>query len=226
MSRGLGDVYKRQKEYGTGGHTVGGFDGRLRAVNYDKKGLEIVIRLENGESTRVNWSWKKIADRIAALIDKQKYITQEDIDERIKNARYEYNRYEKGSEEHEQAAKILDMYGVRQNAPLDRTAADNAEELEKGDNIRLDGEEWTVRSVGDTHISLTNSDGKEQNFYNAPNSKWYDTLNSRGFEFISVPDEPLIENEKKTDDFSSTLMSDESEIPVSYTHLTLPTIGG
>ena len=201
------------KEYGTGGHTVGGFDGRLRAVNYDKKGLEIVIRLENGESTRVNWSWKKIADRIAALIDKQKYITQEDIDERIKNARYEYNRYEKGSEEHEQAAKILDMYGVRQNAPLDRTAADNAEELEKGDNIRLDGEEWTVRSVGDTHISLTNSDGKEQNFYNAPNSKWYDTLNSRGFEFISVPDEPLIENEKKTDDFSSTLMSDESEIP-------------
>ncbi len=201
------------KEYGTGGHTVGGFDSKLRAVNYDSKGLEIIIRLENGEKTKVNWSWKKIADRIATLIDKQEYITQEDIDERIKNARYEYNRYKKGSEEHERAAKILDGYGMLPNATPDRTAADNAEELEKGDNIRLDGEEWTVRSVEDTHISLTNSEGKEQNFYNAPNSKWYDTLNSRGFEFISVSDEPLIENEKNTDDFSSTLMSDESEIP-------------
>ena len=201
------------KEYGTGGHTVGGFDSKLRAVNYDSKSLEIVIRLENGEKTKVNWSWKKIADRIATLIDKQEYITQEDIDERIKNARYEYNRYEKGSEEHERAAKILDGYGMLPNATPDRTAADNAEELEKGDNIRLDGEEWTVRSVGDSFISLTNAEGKEQNFYNAPNSKWYDTLNSRGFEFISSPDEPLIENEKNTDDFSSTLMSDESEIP-------------
>lgn len=206
------------QEYGIGGHTVGGFDNKIRAVNYDNKGLEIVIRLDNGENTKAHWSWNKVADRIATLIDKQEYITQRDIDERIKNAEYEFKHYENGSEEHERAAKILDEYGMLPNTSIDRTVAEYAEELVKGDRIRFDGEEWTVRSVGDTHISLTNDEGKEQNFYNARNGKWYDMLNSRDFEFISATDEPLIENEitaepTNSSDFSSTLMSDESEIP-------------
>lgn len=65
----------------------------------------------------------------------------------------------------------------------------NAEELAEGDRIRLDGEEWTVRFVGDNFISLNNAEGKEQNFYNALDQKWYEMLNFRGFEFISALNE-------------------------------------
>ena len=120
------------KEYGIGGHSVGGFDNKIRAVNYDNKGLEIVIRLDNGENTKAHWSWNKIADRIATLIDKQEYITQRDIDERIKNAEYEYRRYENGSEEHERAVKILSEYGL-----LPTTAHDEPL-IEDGKTAELD----------------------------------------------------------------------------------------
>lgn len=205
------------KEYGIGGHSVGGFDSKIRGVNYDNKGLEIVIRLDNGEDTKVNWSWKKIADRIATLIDNGEYITERDIDERIKDAEYEYKHNEAGTDEYERAAKILDNYGLLPDTAPEQSVTVRAEELEKGDKIRLDGEEWTVRSVGDTFISLTNSEGVEQNYYNGLTEKWYDVLNSGSLELISAHDEPLIENEKTAElesenNLSSTLMSDESDI--------------
>ena len=125
-------LFRSAKEYGIGGHSVGGFDNKIRAVNYDNKGLEIVIRLDNGENTKAHWSWNKIADRIATLIDKQEYITQRDIDERIKNAEYEYRRYENGSEEHERAVKILSEYGL-----LPTTAHDEPL-IEDGKTAELD----------------------------------------------------------------------------------------
>lgn len=202
-------------EYGTGGHSG---DGKIRLVSYDSKGVEMRIWLNEGEDTKVHWSWKKVADRIATLIDNGEYITERDIDERIKNAEYDYKHNEAGSDEYERAAKILDNYGLLPDTAPEQSVTVRAEELEKGDKIRLDGEEWTVRSVGDTFISLTNSEGVEQNFYNGLTEKWYDVLNSGSLELISAHDEPLIENEKTAElesenNFSSTLMSDESEIP-------------
>ena len=112
------------KEYGTGGHSG---DGKVSLVSYDNKGIAIRIRLDNGEDTTVNWSWKKVANRIATLIDKGEYITSRDIDERIKNAEYEIKHNEQGTKEYESAAKILDEYGLlpteNQQTELDRAKA-------------------------------------------------------------------------------------------------------
>ena len=180
-------------EYGTGGHSG---EGKIGLVSYDSKGVEISITLNNGENTKVNWSWKKVADRIATLIDNGEYITQRDIDERIKDAQYDYKHNEVGSDEYKRAAKVLDNYGLLLDTAPEQTVAVHAEELEKGDKIRFDGEEWTVRSVGDTFISLTNSEGVEQNYYNGLTEKWYDVLNSGSLELIAAHDEPSIENDE------------------------------
>ncbi len=99
------------KEYGIGGHSG---DGNIQSVDYNGKGIQIRIRLDNGEDTKVNWSWKKVANRIATLIDKGEYITPRDIENRIKYAKADYNHYEQGTEEYVRAAKILDEYGLLQ----------------------------------------------------------------------------------------------------------------
>lgn len=63
----------------------------------------------------------------------------------------------------------------------------HADDLDKGDTIKLDGELWTVKSKSTYSISLTNDKGKKH-IYNSPESKWQETITKAGFEFI--PDEP------------------------------------
>lgn len=66
----------------------------------------------------------------------------------------------------------------------DRTAADYAEELEKGDKIKFQGEIWTVKSAGEYAVSLENEQGENKYLSNTPDSKWYEEMNKIGFEFI------------------------------------------
>lgn len=101
------------KEYGISGHSG---DGKIGYTDYNNKGITITIKLDSGEKTKVNWSWQKVANRLATLIDKQEYITQRDIDNRIKRAEYAYKHYEQGTPERERAEKILDLYGMLPSA--------------------------------------------------------------------------------------------------------------
>ncbi len=64
----------------------------------------------------------------------------------------------------------------------------HADDLDKGDTIKLDGELWTVKSKSTYSISLVNDNGKK-NIYNSPESKWQETITKAGFEFVS--DEPV-----------------------------------
>lgn len=99
-------------EYGVGGHSG---EGKILGVDHNMfgvRGITMRIALDNGEETRVSWNWNKVANRIATLIDKQEYITQRDIDERISRAKREMARGGEDSEEYRRAADILDSYGL------------------------------------------------------------------------------------------------------------------
>ena len=177
------------KEYGYSGHSG---NGKVRGVNYDPKGITMRIELENGEETSVTWNWRKVADRIAGLIENGEYISQDEIDKRIKYYQHEFSL---GTESpyYDKAKSVLDHYGLLpEQTKTETLTVTDAQELEKGDKIRYEGKEWTVGMVGDYLISLNSSSGEHKNIYNALEKKWYDELNERGFEFITVADEPVI----------------------------------
>jgi N12 class adenine-specific DNA methylase len=98
--------------YGIGGHSG---EGKILGVDHNMfgvRGIVMRIALDNGEETRVSWNWNKVANRIATLIDKQEYITQRDIDERISRAKREMAHNGEDSDEYKRAADILDNYGL------------------------------------------------------------------------------------------------------------------
>ncbi len=97
------------KEYGTGGHSC---EGKVSMSWHDSKGIGLKFKLDNGEKTSVTWNWKKIASRLVALIENQTYITQKDIDDRIRSAKYEMAHNDVDSKEYRAAAEILDNYGL------------------------------------------------------------------------------------------------------------------
>ena len=173
--------------YGIGGHSG---EGKIKGVDhnlFDVRGIVMRIALDNGEETRVSWNWNKVANRISTLIDNHEYISQHEIDERIKRYQREYSL---GAESpyYEKAKSILDHYGLLPEQTKSALVTD-AQELEKGDKIRYEGKEWTVGTVSNYFIALNSSSGEYKNIYNVLETKWYDELNKRGFEFISSSEE-------------------------------------
>lgn len=73
-----------KNEHGTGGHSN---DGEVKFVDHDSKGM--FFTLDSGEKFKFTWS--DVAEMTAGIIDKGEYITQEDIDRRIRNAKFELN---------------------------------------------------------------------------------------------------------------------------------------
>ena len=112
------------KEFGIGGHSG---DGKIDGTWYDGKGIKLDFKLDNGEKTSVTWSWQKVASRLATLIDNQTYITQRDIDNRIRNARYEVANYDTDSYQYQSGMKVLDEYGLTDNGPEQRIDTVSAE---------------------------------------------------------------------------------------------------
>ena len=91
------------KEYGTGGHSG---EGKIAWSDHDSKGISLTIKLDNGENTTMNFGWKKVANIISTLIDNQTYITQKDIDSRIKNAQYDVAHNDTDSFEDQSGVKV------------------------------------------------------------------------------------------------------------------------
>ena len=115
------------KEYGIGGHTC---EGKVDMAWHDGKGIKLDFKLDNGEKTSVTWSWQKVAARLATLIENQTYITQKDIDDRIRYAQNEVARYEPDTVEYQRSMKILEEYGLLDN-PREEQAPDISTEEEK-----------------------------------------------------------------------------------------------
>ncbi len=128
--------------YGVGGHSG---EGKILGVDYNMfgvRGIVMRIALDNGEETRVFWNWSKVANRIATLIDKQEYITQRDIDERISRAKREMAHNGEDSKEYRKAADILDSYGLLPEKEVVQQEQTN--EIKAGDSFMYHGNVVTV----------------------------------------------------------------------------------
>ena len=127
------------KEYGVGGHTC---EGRIDMASHDSKGIQLDIKLDNGEKTSVTWSWQKVAVRVSELIDNQTYITQKDIDSRIRNAQNEVSCYDIDTPQYQRSIAILEQYGLSERR--DEQVSDKTDEQPE-----------TAPKLKDTVIDLT-----------------------------------------------------------------------
>ena len=130
-------------EFGTGGHSG---EGKVRFSNHDSKGIELEIQLDNGERTNVSWSWSKVANRIAALIDNNEYINQADIDRHIEYSKGIVENYSPETEPYKKAVQELEKYGLlTPEAPAqEEVLRKNASEIKAGDTFKYRGQTATV----------------------------------------------------------------------------------
>lgn len=125
-----------KKEYGIGGHSG---DGVISFVNHDSKG----IMLEIGDR-KISFTWNSIAERISKLIDNDEYITQHDIDERIRHAKYilNHNSGLYDSRQIEEAKAVLNEYGlletINSQIPVfEQESAENVESPEISEPVHI-----------------------------------------------------------------------------------------
>ena len=101
-----------KKEFGVGGHSG---DGPVKFTNYDSKGIEI-------ETTagKENFTWSEVAKVISDLMDNGEYITQTDIDNRIRRAKLTIDNANKHTDFTSlvHAHEVLQKYGI-ENPPQD-----------------------------------------------------------------------------------------------------------
>ena len=101
-----------KNEYGIGGHSG---DGPVKFADHDSKGIEITLT-----TGKENFTWNEVAKVISELIEKGEYITQEDIDNRIRRAKLTIDN----ANEHTDftslvhAHEVLQKYGI-ENPPQD-----------------------------------------------------------------------------------------------------------
>lgn len=111
-----------KKEYGDGGSGRTGFN-----TWHDAKGLKYQkgTSLSNPDC-EVFMKWNEVANRIDKLIAEGRYITQKDIDERIRHAKYVLKNYSADDSVNkfhiEQAKKVIDEYGETepQKSPVEK----------------------------------------------------------------------------------------------------------
>ena len=101
-----------KNEYGIGGHSG---DGPVKFADHDSKGIEITLT-----TGKENFTWNEVAKVISDLMDKGEYITQKDIDNRIRRAKLTIDN----ANEHTDftslvhAHEVLQKYGI-ENPPQD-----------------------------------------------------------------------------------------------------------
>ena len=132
-----------KNEYGTGGMGRSGFN-----TWYDAKGLKYVKDALSKNDCEVNMKWNEVAKRIDILIAEDKYITQNDIDERIRDARHTVENHKIESDHDEavvdNAKKILAEYGISLDGEQKKTPLEKI--LEKAENAGIPVEYINARS--------------------------------------------------------------------------------
>ena len=101
-----------KKEYGIGGHSG---DGPVKFADHDSKGIEITLT-----TGKENFTWNEVAKVISELIEKGEYITQKDIDHRIRRAKLTIDNANEHTDFTDliRAHEILQKYGI-ENPPQD-----------------------------------------------------------------------------------------------------------
>lgn len=180
-------------EYGIGGSGRSGYD-----TWHDAKGLVLRKGGFGGSEAVVSMKWSEVADRITRLLAQKKYITDKDIENRIRDARW-YIKNSDNEQQIEQAKQVLSKYGAdieeRSEPKAEEVAPEtheNGKEAEKrslsvGDVIELDDGKFTVTKITD------GDNGKQFELQDMQLTGWYpifrklseDELYAHGFSLES-----------------------------------------
>ena len=98
-----------KKEYGIGGHSG---DGPVKFSDHDSNGIEITLT-----TGKENFTWAEVAKTISDLIEKGEYITQKDIDDRIRRAQIIIDNANENTDFTSlvHAHEILQKYGIEKS---------------------------------------------------------------------------------------------------------------
>lgn len=102
-----------KNEYGIGGHSG---EGPVRFADHDSKGIEITLT-----TGKENFTWNDVAKVISELIEKGEYITQEDIDNRIRRAKLTIDN----ANEHTDFTSLVHAHEVLQKYGIEDPPQDN-----------------------------------------------------------------------------------------------------
>ena len=102
-----------KNEYGIGGHSG---DGPVKFADHDSKGIEITLT-----TGKENFTWNDVAKVISELIEKGEYITQEDIDNRIRRAKLTIDN----ANEHTDFTSLVHAHEVLQKYGIEDSPQDN-----------------------------------------------------------------------------------------------------
>ena len=106
-----------KNEYGTGGSGRTGYD-----TWHDAKGIVLNKGSFGGGEATVKMKWNEVAARIDRLISQKKYITQRDINNRIRSAQWTVDNSD-DPQQIESAKKILAKYSASSTEPVKEPAA-------------------------------------------------------------------------------------------------------
>lgn len=101
-----------KNEYGTGGSGRSGYD-----TWHDAKGIVLNKGGFGGSEATVKMKWSEVAARIDRLISQKKYITQRDINNRIRSAQWTVDNSD-DPQQIESAKKILAKYSANSPKPV------------------------------------------------------------------------------------------------------------
>lgn len=93
-----------KNEYGIGGHSG---DGPVKFADHDSKGIEITLT-----TGKENFTWNDVAKVISELIEKGEYITQKDIDNRIRRAKLTIDNANEHTDSPEGKSAIKSKYTI------------------------------------------------------------------------------------------------------------------
>ena len=102
-----------KKEYGIGGHSG---DGPVKFVDHDSKGIEITLT-----TGKENFTWNDVAKVISELIENGGYITQKDIDNRIRRAKLTIDN----ANEHTDFTSLVHAHDILQKYGIENPSQDN-----------------------------------------------------------------------------------------------------
>lgn len=106
-----------KNEYGTGGSGRTGYD-----TWHDAKGIVLNKGGFGGSEATVKMKWNEVAARIDRLISQKKYITQRDINNRIRSAQWTVDNSD-DPQQIESAKKILAKYSANSPEPVIKPTA-------------------------------------------------------------------------------------------------------
>ena len=102
-----------KNEYGIGGHSG---DGPVKFADHDSKGIEITLT-----TGKENFTWNEVAKVISDLMDKGEYITQKDIDNRIRRAKLTIDN----ASEHTDFTSLVHAHEILQKYGIEDPTQDN-----------------------------------------------------------------------------------------------------